>query len=116
MAFLITTTGTPVTVVINDLGERTFVHPVISFDLENEYSIDEISNSVDLQTSITAAEITVVDGSGNSIADLNQLIDLQSAYNNSNNPEILTDSTLGAITIKRGSAADTDNIINNKWS
>jgi len=36
---------------------------------------------------------------------------LQSAYNNSVEPEILTDSTHDGFTIKRGSAADTDNII-----
>lgn len=36
---------------------------------------------------------------------------LQVSYNNSAEPEILTDSTRGAVTIKRGSAADTDTII-----
>jgi hypothetical protein len=36
---------------------------------------------------------------------------LQNAYDNSSNPEILTDSTRGALSIKRGSAADVDNII-----
>jgi hypothetical protein len=36
---------------------------------------------------------------------------LQQAYNNSTSPEILTDSTLGAITVRRGSAADTDNVL-----
>jgi hypothetical protein len=36
---------------------------------------------------------------------------LQNAYDNSLNPEILTDATRDAISIKRGSAADTDNIL-----
>lgn len=36
---------------------------------------------------------------------------LQQAYNNSATPEILTNSTLGALSIKRGSTADTDAII-----
>jgi hypothetical protein len=36
---------------------------------------------------------------------------LQNAYNNSTDPEIVTDSTRGAVTFKRGSAADTDNVI-----
>lgn len=36
---------------------------------------------------------------------------LQSAYNNSVEPEILTDSTRGAVAFRRGSAADTDTII-----
>jgi hypothetical protein len=33
---------------------------------------------------------------------------LQNAYDNSNDPEILTDSVRGGVSIKRGSAADTD--------
>lgn len=36
---------------------------------------------------------------------------LQVSYDNSSEPEILTDSTRGAVTIKRGSAADTNTII-----
>jgi len=35
---------------------------------------------------------------------------LQQAYNNSVQPEITTNSTLGAVTFRRGSAADTDNV------
>ena len=35
---------------------------------------------------------------------------LQQAYDNSSAPEIITDSTLGALSLKRGSAADTDNV------
>lgn len=37
--------------------------------------------------------------------------DLQDTYNNSVDPEILTDTTRGALTIRRGSAADTDNVL-----
>ena len=36
---------------------------------------------------------------------------LQQAYDNSSSPEILTNSTLGAVSFKRGSTADTDNVI-----
>ena len=36
---------------------------------------------------------------------------LQQAYDNSTSPEILTDSTLGAVTFKRGSTSDSDNVI-----
>ena len=35
---------------------------------------------------------------------------LQQTYDNSNTPEIITDSARGALTIQRGSTADTDNI------
>ena len=111
MAFIITTTGVPATVVIDDLGERTFVHPVVSYDLETGYSPTELSQSADLQAAITGGEITAVDGSGNSITLVSQLKDLQSAYNSSLDPEIITDTTLGAVTIRRGSASDVDNII-----
>jgi hypothetical protein len=39
---------------------------------------------------------------------------LQGAYNNSVTPEIITNATLGAVTVQRGSAADTDNILEGK--
>lgn len=47
-----------------------------------------------------------------SVAGLGSLstTNLQQAYDNSITPEITTDSTLGAFTLKRGSALDTDNI------
>ena len=36
---------------------------------------------------------------------------LQNAYDNSSSPEILTDATRGAVDFRRGSAADTDNVV-----
>ena len=36
---------------------------------------------------------------------------LQSTYNNSSNPEIVTNNGLGGLSIQRGSAADTDNVL-----
>lgn len=39
------------------------------------------------------------------------VVDLQKAFNASFNPEIVTDSTRGAVTFRRGSAADTDNVL-----
>lgn len=36
---------------------------------------------------------------------------LQDAYDNSGNPEILTDASRGAFTLRRGSTADTDNLL-----
>jgi hypothetical protein len=38
-------------------------------------------------------------------------VTLQHAYDNSTTPEILTNSTLGAVSFKRGSGADTDDVI-----
>jgi hypothetical protein len=39
---------------------------------------------------------------------------LQGAYNNSVTPEIITNATLGAVTVQRGSASDTDNVLEGK--
>lgn len=36
---------------------------------------------------------------------------MQNTYNNSDTPEIVTDSTRGAVSLKRGSAADTNNVL-----
>lgn len=48
---------------------------------------------------------SAVGGSGTSTTNLQQ------AYTNSSDPEILTDSTRGAVSIRRGSAADTDAVL-----
>lgn len=56
--FLITTTGTPATVTFNDLGERSFVHPVTNYNLLAEYTIDELRASEDVGLAITNGEIT----------------------------------------------------------
>ena len=50
-------------------------------------------------------------GSSGASGDGGSFQDLQETYNNSNQPEIITDSTRGALTLRRGSAADTDNIL-----
>lgn len=47
-------------------------------------------------------------GGGGSVTDL------QTAYNNSITPEIVTDASNGALTVKRGSALDTDNVFEGK--
>ena len=38
-------------------------------------------------------------------------VSLQLAYNNSTEPEILTDATRGSVAIRRGSASDTDKLV-----
>lgn len=59
--FLITTTGvSPSTVILYDLGERTFYHPTTNYDLESEFTIEEIYNSLDLFASITGGSLTAV--------------------------------------------------------
>lgn len=43
--------------------------------------------------------------------DSEKASNLQSAYNNSVTPQITTSTALGAVTLRRGSAADTDNVL-----
>lgn len=70
MAFLVTTTGTAATVVLNDLGGRTIVHPTNNLDLSLEFSQDELAVSAELQAAITAGELTAQDGNSNPITNV----------------------------------------------
>lgn len=56
--FKITTTGTPATVTIDDLGLRQFTHPVVDFVISEEYQIEELRDSGDLRAAIEGAELT----------------------------------------------------------
>ena len=67
MAFKITTTGTQSPVVFDDLGARSFSHPIVDYDLETEYDIDELRKSSDIQSAITSGWITVKDELNNVI-------------------------------------------------
>ena len=69
--FKITTTGTsPSTVILYDLGERTFTHPTVDLDLLLEFSLEEIQNSLDLITAIDAGRLTAnLDGTSVTTAD-----------------------------------------------
>ena len=113
MNFLITTTGTPATVTFEDLGGRSFVHPVTNFDLTTEFRIEDLSTSGSVQSAIAGGEITATDGDGNSITNISQLQAIQGSYTNGTSaavPEITTDATREAFTVKQGSGADTDPI------
>jgi len=55
----LSTTGTKDTVIIEDLGSRKFVHPTIDFNLLEEYTAQEISQSDDLQNAIDNGWITL---------------------------------------------------------
>jgi len=70
MAFKITTTGTQDLIVFNDLGARSFSHPTIDYDLEQEFDIDEISKSNDIQNAINQGWITAEDGLGNPVTNI----------------------------------------------
>jgi hypothetical protein len=76
MAFIITTTGTAPDigfgaggVVFKDLGSQNFAHPLVSYDLEQDFTRQEIAESVDVQNAIDQGWITVVDENGVSVTD-----------------------------------------------
>lgn len=54
---------------------------------------------------INAGKLSGISEAGSASADI------QSVYNNSTNPEMFTDNTRGALTIRRGSALETDNVL-----
>ena len=56
--FQISTTGATSPVIINDLGARSFTHPIVSLDLTDEYTLEEIRDSEDLKAAIVAGDIT----------------------------------------------------------
>jgi len=72
MATLLSTTGTLDPVVINDLGGKTLSHPTVDFDLEIEYTVEQIQGSTDLQTLVDDEHITLTDGEGNTIGNISQ--------------------------------------------
>ncbi len=59
---LLSSTGNLSTIVINDLGGRTFTHPVSNVNLLNEYTTETIRDSVDLQFHITNNNVILTDG------------------------------------------------------
>ena len=80
MGFFITTTGTqgggqptfPVSgyVPFTDIGKVPgYAHPTVSYDLEQEYTREDIASSTDIFDAITYGWITVVDDYGNPITD-----------------------------------------------
>lgn len=57
MGLLLTTVST---VTIIDLGERTYTHPLIDYDLTSEYDYQELRNSFDLGFELDLGSITLV--------------------------------------------------------
>jgi len=75
MAFIITTTGSLPggQLVIPEFGNRTYIHPLNSYDLGSEFDIDEIRQSVTIADAIANGYITVVDENSNPITNLEEL-------------------------------------------
>ena len=55
--FLISTVAAG-TFTINDLGARSFTHPIVDFDLASEYTLDDLQESDDLKALIEAGDLT----------------------------------------------------------
>ena len=68
--FLITTTGTVPSVTFDDIGGRTFYHPVVDYDLSVEFTLQEIAGSADIQNAIDLGYITAKDVNGNPLTDV----------------------------------------------
>ena len=80
--FNITTTGIVGSVSFADLGDRTFIHPTVDYDLESEYSLFRLLASEDIQASIDNGHITVAN-QDNEITDLDSYLlrrDSNTAY------------------------------------
>lgn len=87
---LLSTTGTPTSVTIDDLGAIVFNHPVVNFDLiapNGQYDMETISDSIDngdLGAAITGGEITLSDEFGNAINPGDPVLDFVSLSNDEN--------------------------------
>jgi uncharacterized membrane protein YgcG len=88
MAFKINTTGISSPIIFYDLGERTFNHPTNNYDLELEFTKEEIRASTDIQNAINNNWITVYDEHNNLITSTNQII-THSELTNLNNDDHL---------------------------
>ena len=107
----ITITGTATDPIVNAPGIAT-----------NASNIATNTTNIATNTTDIAGKLDSVVGGTNVTIDntdpINPIINatggstgsLQDAYDNSTSPEITTDATNGALTVKRGSASDTDNI------
>jgi len=67
MIYKVSTTGTHSPIVLDDLGERTIVHPTTDLDLGLEYATYEINQSADLKSAIDSGWLTKGDESGNTV-------------------------------------------------
>lgn len=76
----------------------------VELDLDNDGAIDIVRGGTGGTTASAARDALGV------TAEISA-VDLQQTYDNSSSPLITTTTAKGAVTIKRGSAADTDNVV-----
>lgn len=75
---------TTTTTTLNDLNGRTFTHPTTDHDLLSEFSLDEISKSLSLQTAIAAGDVVLRDEDGVLIPKVELLNVLHNFYATTN--------------------------------
>jgi len=79
---------------------------------ETGYELSELHDVKDYVTSSISDKSYLGWSASGAYWEVMPAPNLQSAYNNSiSNPEILTNTTLGPVNLRRGSAADTDNVL-----
>jgi hypothetical protein len=61
------------------LGTGDFVHPVSNYDLAQDFSLEEIAASEDVQSAMDQSWITVVDENGDAISSIKDIIDTNNA-------------------------------------
>ena len=115
----ITITGTATDPIVNAPGIATNAANIAT----NTTNIGTNTSNIATNTTDIAGKLSSVVGGTNVTIDntdpINPIInatggsggDLQDAYDNSTSPEITTDATNGALTLKRGSALDADNVL-----
>jgi len=70
-----------------------------------------VKQGITVLNDITTAEFLQADKFGERASGGSSTATMQTAYNNSVTPQITTSTGLGAVSFKRGSAADTDNVL-----
>jgi hypothetical protein len=82
--------STVTSVTIEDLGGIIFTHPVVNFVLydsalsQNEFELEELKLSLDLQEAVDNGDVLLVDGLGNPILDIVQFITSMQASSGGN--------------------------------
>lgn len=82
----LSTTGTPPTVTINDIGGISFAHPIVNLPLllpNGFLKESDLIDSADIITAITNGEITLIDDAGNTITNTDDLVSSATAAQNS---------------------------------
>ena len=67
MIFKVSTTGTPTSVVLEDMGQRTLDHPTVALDLGLEYTDDELIDSGDLAYALEQGWLILIEKSGGTV-------------------------------------------------